>query len=341
MHSPMLKTSANQPVELRQGAEALEDLNSIDFTQLVQPNSAIITTEDYLPQTSSTMTYASMDMRGGNGPTNQEIGIHIDSTKEMMQTTQFQQYLQAGQRFGHREQLGWQNIGMQQQHTSSYMMAGVSHVAAGQINSSTPDSGIESGSPPSVSSYTPPMVSPYTTQVTSCDSGQYPLSIPNMSASSVNTVKSSNADESDDFSDMPTLLPAMTQQQNTQEDTINDYINDLTPPAMEEGNISPPLTNQETELNTKKVDTETASTSGDISSLLFAVTPSMDLSELAEKLYSSITPEQLRQLTSLIQSKAALVTETPPPAPVPPTKAILHANHLKKKSPNPAANSGM
>jgi hypothetical protein len=51
-----------------------------------------------------------------------------------------------------------------QHQQAAYMAIGVQN-GAQQINSATPDSGIDSGSPPSVSSYTPPMVSPYTTQV--------------------------------------------------------------------------------------------------------------------------------------------------------------------------------
>lgn len=81
--------------------------------------------------------------------------------------------------------------------------------------------------------------------------GQYPLSNLNMSVasnSSVNTVKSSgNGDEHfDDYSDMPTLLPAFVDHDSQRECTVDredlDY-NNMTPPAIMDSTaptMSPP-----------------------------------------------------------------------------------------------------
>nr|CAD2142669.1 unnamed protein product [Meloidogyne enterolobii] len=216
-----------------------------------------------------------------------------------------------------------------QQGWSPYLvpLPGGSHI------SSTPDSGIQSlDSPPSV--YTPPMVSPYSSQVRSCESISaslgghginlaFPialtqnncletfLQINNTAAlppqligqqqqqniSDEHNLNKQNEEEkelnesstSSDFSDMPKLIPIT----NSQHDDSLDGEDNNNVAEEKSKDVEEEKPQQKPSTSTNKSTTKE-----------LLIHQGMTLQELAECISSSIPPEQLKQLTSLIQSKA-------------------------------------
>ncbi|CAK5080644.1 unnamed protein product [Meloidogyne enterolobii] len=216
-----------------------------------------------------------------------------------------------------------------QQGWSPYLvpLPGGSHI------SSTPDSGIQSlDSPPSV--YTPPMVSPYSSQVRSCESISaslgghginlaFPialtqnncletfLQINNTAAlppqligqqqqniSDEHNLNKQNEEEkelnesstSSDFSDMPKLIPITNSQHD---DSLDGEENNNNVAEVKSKDFEEEKPQQKPSTSTNKSTTKE-----------LLIHQGMTLQELAECISSSIPPEQLKQLTSLIQSKA-------------------------------------
>uniref|UniRef100_A0A914M5J2 Uncharacterized protein n=1 Tax=Meloidogyne incognita TaxID=6306 RepID=A0A914M5J2_MELIC len=221
-----------------------------------------------------------------------------------------------------------------QQGWSPYLvpLPGGSHI------SSTPDSGIQSlDSPPSV--YTPPMVSPYSSQVRSCESISaslgghginlaFPIALTqnncletflqinntsvlppqligqqqqqNISDEHDNLNKQneeekehneSSTSTSSDFSDMPKLIPITNSQHDDSLDGEDNNNNNVAEEKSKD--IEEEKPQQKPSTSTNKSTTKE-----------LLIHQGMTLQELAECISSSIPPEQLKQLTSLIQSKA-------------------------------------
>ncbi|KAI6171532.1 Histone-lysine N-methyltransferase [Aphelenchoides bicaudatus] len=179
--------------------------------------------------------------------------------------------------------------------------------------STSPDSGIQSidGSPPSMC--TPPMVSPYTLQAanydmhgeTSTSGYQGHPSYGPPSCSAIPPAQSNAHEDDDDFSDMPTLVradqdvseqpeqpeykaPASVPELCSKLDTSNGSAASI---SLSSRSFSRASTSQLEE------DKESAEKS-------ISITAGMDLTEIAERLMSTLDPEKLKQFTSIIQSKA-------------------------------------
>lgn len=207
----------------------------------------------------------------------------------------------------------------------------VAHPGGSHI-SSTPDSGIQSidGSPPSV--YTPPMVSPYSSQVRSCESINlgghginlaFPISITqnncletflqinnnntslppqligqqqqNISENENKQNEENDCNEENepsDFSDMPKLIPIT----NSQLDESLD--------GEENNNLKIKNNLKISDEEIKKYHQHQQPSTSNKSTKELLISQGMSLQELAECISSSIPPEQLKQLTCLIQSKA-------------------------------------
>ncbi|KAH7699350.1 SET domain containing protein, partial [Aphelenchoides avenae] len=195
-----------------------EDLNCIDYNQLLS-NAGTITTEEYLPsQQQLTATYVHPGAHDGSqhyshhgavqhgGVYGQPPMVHqnvqrVRQTFNQEATYQQQQVMQPKTSVCYTTYPHPNHTWPAQAYGNHGMMP--SHH---QMSSSTPDSGIQSidGSPPSVSSYTPPMVSPYMTHAAS--NGE--CRAPSTPATTCNEVSSTTPEDDDnDFSDMPTLLP--------------------------------------------------------------------------------------------------------------------------------------
>nr|CAD2148431.1 unnamed protein product [Meloidogyne enterolobii] len=224
-----------------------------------------------------------------------------------------------------------------QQGWSPYLvpLPGGSHI------SSTPDSGIQSlDSPPSV--YTPPMVSPYSSQVRSCESISaslgghginlaFPIALTQnncletfLQINNNNTVlppqligqqlqhqniseehnnlnkqneeekehNESSTSTSSDFSDMPKLIPITNSQHD---DSLDGEDNNNNSNVAEE---------KSKDIEEEKCQQKPSTSTNKSTTKELLIHQGMTLQELAECISSSIPPEQLKQLTSLIQSKA-------------------------------------